>query len=139
MTKLVKQSRRQASEKALTGRCPRPLAEPPWDLRRLVGLGPQVREGLGESASALRSVEHESCGLVLHNPRYVGAFTYGRRRQRRGPDGRTRHTLQPREAWTSLIPDAHPGYISWDTFEQNQRRLAESAQAHGTGRASPRT
>src|SRR6266487_1242215 len=75
---------------------------------------------------------------VLHNPRYAGAFAYGRRHQRRGPDGRTRHTLQPRESWTALIPGAHPGYISWDTYEDNLRRLAESAQSRGTDRrASP--
>jgi hypothetical protein len=75
---------------------------------------------------------------VLHNPRYAGAFAYGRRRQRRAPDGRTHSAVQPREAWTSLIPGAHPGYISWETFEDNLRRLAECAQAHGTERrASP--
>ena len=71
---------------------------------------------------------------VLHNPRYAGAFVYGRRRQRRGPDGRTRHALQPREAWTVLIPDAHPGYISWDRYEDNLRRLAECAQSRGEDR-----
>ena len=46
--------------------------------------------------------------------------------------------MQPREAWTALIPDAHPGYISWQTYEDNQRRLAEAAQARGEDRrASP--
>jgi hypothetical protein len=46
--------------------------------------------------------------------------------------------LQPRDAWTALIPDAHAGYISWDTYEDNLRRLAEAAQARGEDRrASP--
>ena len=42
----------------------------------------------------------------------------------------------PREEWTALIPDAHPGYITWDTFELNQKLLAANAQAHGAERAA---
>jgi hypothetical protein len=83
-------------------------------------------------------LRHHRVLQVLHNPRYAGAFVYGRRRQRRGPDGRLRHALQPREAWTVLIPDAHPAYISWVRYEDNLRRLAECAQSHGEDRrASP--
>jgi hypothetical protein len=40
----------------------------------------------------------------------------------------------PREQWFALIPDAHTGYISWDEYESNQRRLHESAKAIGTDR-----
>ena len=36
----------------------------------------------------------------------------------------------PREQWTALIHDAHPGYISWETFEANQQALALNAAAH---------
>ena len=49
----------------------------------------------------------------------------------------------PREEWLFLIRDVHPGYISWDRFEANQKRLAENilalqhaqvgASARGTG------
>lgn len=35
-----------------------------------------------------------------------------------------------------LIPDAHAGYISWDNYEDNLRRLAESAQSRGEDRRS---
>jgi Recombinase zinc beta ribbon domain/Recombinase len=83
-------------------------------------------------------LRHHRVLEVLHNPRYAGAFAYGRRRQRRGPDGRTRHALRPREEWTVLILNAHPGYITWDAYEDNLRRLAECAQSHGADRrASP--
>jgi hypothetical protein len=37
-----------------------------------------------------------------------------------------------------LILGAHVGYVSWDDFEENLRRLAECAQALGADRrASP--
>src|SRR5664280_1390974 len=91
----------------------------------------RVQTGSNKGALAWLPLRHHRVLQVLHNPRYAGAFTYGRRRQRRGLDGRTRYALQPREAWTALIPDAHPGYISWQTYEDNQRRLAEAAQARG--------
>ncbi len=98
----------------------------------------RVRPGPNKGTLAWLPLAHHRVLQILHNPRYAGAFAYGRRHQRRGPDGRTRHTLQPRESWTALIPGAHPGYISWDTYEDNLRRLAESAQSRGTDRrASP--
>ena len=34
----------------------------------------------------------------------------------------------------TLIPDAHPGYITWEEYERNQQRLHESAQAIGADR-----
>src|SRR3984893_2212886 len=98
----------------------------------------RVQTGVNKGTLAWLPLRTHRVLQVLHNPRYAGAFTYGRRRQRRAPDGPTRHMLQPRDAWTALIPDAHAGYISWDTYEDNLRRLAEAAQARGEDRrASP--
>jgi DNA invertase Pin-like site-specific DNA recombinase len=72
---------------------------------------------------------------VLHNPRYAGAFFFGRTRTRLGPNGKAHCLLQKdRKDWVALIPGAHPGYISWDEFEDNQRQLLECAQAHGRDR-----
>ena len=42
----------------------------------------------------------------------------------------------PREQWIALIRDAHPGYISWDQYETNQRLLLANATAHGADRAA---
>ena len=33
-----------------------------------------------------------------------------------------------------MIKNAHPGYISWETYEENLKRLAQNAQAHGLDR-----
>jgi DNA invertase Pin-like site-specific DNA recombinase len=71
---------------------------------------------------------------ILHNPRYAGAFVYGRSRMRKTIDGKSRIRRLPREEWNVLIPGMHPGYISWKEYERNQNRLRESAQAQGTDR-----
>ncbi len=42
----------------------------------------------------------------------------------------------PREQWIALMPDAHPGYISWDTYETNQKLLLANATAHREDRAA---
>ena len=73
---------------------------------------------------------------TLHNPRYAGAFAYGRHRTQRRPDGTSTTLIVPREQWTALIRDAHPGYISFETYETNQRLLAANAQAHGAERTA---
>src|SRR6266498_1113868 len=83
-------------------------------------------------------LQHSRVLQVLHNPRYAGAFFYGRHTHRIGPGGKPTIHLLPREQWTVLITDAHPGYLSFAEFEANQARLAELAAARGTDRrASP--
>ena len=74
---------------------------------------------------------------VLHNPRYAGAFTYGRHREQPRP-GRKRGSsiTVPRQEWISFIPGAHPGYITLDQWEANIARLAANAAAHGRDRAA---
>ena len=73
---------------------------------------------------------------TLHNPRYVGAFAYGRRREAIAANGKKTLEALPREQWTALIPGAHPGYITWEQYETNQQTLLGNAAAHGTERAA---
>ncbi|EQD54495.1 transposase, partial [mine drainage metagenome] len=96
----------------------------------------RIQTGPNKGTLAWLPLVHSRTLQVLHNPRYAGAFVYGRHRQRRGPDGRTHQHLQPRDAWIVLIPDAHPDavYISWQQYEDNLRRLAECAQTRGEDR-----
>jgi len=96
----------------------------------------RVRTGERKGELAWMPLRHWRVLRTLHNPRYAGAFVYGRRRQRTTPEGKTTFEELPREQWTALIPDVHPGYVSWEQFELNQRLLAENAQAHGTERAA---
>jgi len=71
---------------------------------------------------------------MLRNPRYAGAYVYGRRQRRSSPGGSHSPRPLPRAEWHAFIPDAHPGYISWAEYEDNLRRLRENARAHGTER-----
>src|SRR5207249_4744054 len=52
------------------------------------------------------------------------------------PDGKTTVQQLPREQWTALIVDAHPGYLTFEQFEINQRLLHANARAHGAERAA---
>jgi hypothetical protein len=69
---------------------------------------------------------------VLNNPRYAGAFFYGRTRGRRRPEGGRPISSKavPQEQWHALIREAHPGYISWNTYESNLGKLEENCRAH---------
>jgi DNA invertase Pin-like site-specific DNA recombinase len=77
---------------------------------------------------------------LLHNPRYAGAFSYGRRHCRKQPHGRPRTTQVPRDQWHALLLDVHPGYLSWEEYERIQQQLRASALAFGLERrhAPPR-
>ncbi|MEV0938170.1 recombinase family protein [Streptomyces phaeochromogenes] len=98
----------------------------------------RIRNGPNKGELTWGILQHHRVLQVLHNPRYAGAFFFGRRHQRRGPGGKTTSRVLPREEWTVLITDSHPGYLTWAEFEANQARLAELAAAHGTDRkASP--
>jgi DNA invertase Pin-like site-specific DNA recombinase len=96
----------------------------------------RVRFGPHKGELAWMPLKHWRVLRTLHNPRYAGAFVYGRRRERKGLNGKATYETLPRDQWTALIPDAHPGYITWDRFENNQTMLAANAQAHGTERSA---
>ena len=76
---------------------------------------------------------HSRTLQVLHNPRYAGAFVYGRTRSRHKPDGGQTYSKRPQDQWI-LIPGIHAGYISWEQYEQNQRQLHTNAHQFGQDR-----
>ncbi|MBV8192226.1 MAG: recombinase family protein [Alphaproteobacteria bacterium] len=69
---------------------------------------------------------------VLANPVYAGAYAYGRTRREIVLDaagGRKKRLRRlPRAEWQVLIPDHHPGFINWQTYEANQERLAHNTR-----------
>ncbi len=93
----------------------------------------RLKKGPNKGDLVWAELPHSRALHLLHNPRYAGAFVYGRSRTRLNPDGRTSYTKLPREQWM-LIKNAHPGYISWQQYEENLRRLRENAQAIGADR-----
>lgn len=78
---------------------------------------------------------------VLTNPVYAGAYAYGKTRLETTLDAsgarrkRIRHL--PRSEWQVLIPEHHPGFIDWQTYEANQARIAQNTRPgpHKTGGA----
>ena len=69
---------------------------------------------------------------VLSNAAYAGAYTYGKTRQERYLDaaGRVRQRIRhlPRSEWGVLIPDHHPGYITWESYLANQERIGANTR-----------
>jgi DNA invertase Pin-like site-specific DNA recombinase len=78
-----------------------------------------------------KSPAYHNVMQILHNPLYAGAYAFGRRAQRTHiVDGRARKVsgfAKPRDEWNVLLRDNHPGYISWQEFEDNQKLLLENA------------
>jgi DNA invertase Pin-like site-specific DNA recombinase/predicted DNA-binding transcriptional regulator AlpA/uncharacterized protein YndB with AHSA1/START domain len=69
---------------------------------------------------------------VLTNPVYAGAYAYGKSRRETmlnasGVRGKRVRKL-PRSEWQVLIPDHHPGFIDWRTYEANQDRIAQNTR-----------
>ena len=82
-------------------------------------------------------LERDRVLAILHNPRYAGAYVYGRTRQRKlRLAGQARYRRLPRDEWKVFLPDAHPGYITWTQFEANQEALRACAQSFGADRRS---
>lgn len=91
----------------------------------------RIRKGVNKGELHWVEAAHSRILQVLHNPRYAGAFVYGRIRTRLLPDGKHSTTKVPQSDWQFVIPGVHGGYITWEQFEANQRRLAENALGFG--------
>ena len=93
----------------------------------------RLKQGPHKGDLLWMELSHSRALQTLHNPRYAGAFAYGRHRTRKTADGKGTCVMLPRDQWILLV-DAHPGYISWEEYEANQRRLLENAQSQGQNR-----
>lgn len=94
----------------------------------------RIRTGARKGEIVWAPLEHWRALQFLHNPRYAGAFFFGRFRSRKLADGKSKVETLPREQWLTLLPGAHEGYISWEEYETNQRLLREQSQAQGQDR-----
>ena len=95
----------------------------------------RISRGVRAGEIVFSSLEHSRVLNILHNPRYAGAFVYGRTRQRKvSIEGKVRYRKLPRDEWKVLIPNAHPGYITWEEYEANQTKLLANANGYGPDR-----
>lgn len=90
--------------------------------------GPAPHEVVWRDASSARVLG------ILHNPAYAGAYVYGRRRLETGRIRQGAHRPKsskvPIEDWEVCLQAAHPGYIGWEEFMENQRRLANNVNRY---------
>ena len=101
-----------------------------WQFPRLIrGRGGPAEVGWGD-------LEHNRVTRILRNPRYAGAFFYGRTRFQKKLEGGGRSRDLPRQEWHTLILDVHPGYITWRDYEENLRRLQQNARSRGVEKRS---
>lgn len=89
-----------------------------------------------------RQPSYDAIYALLTNPLYAGVYCYGRKETRVDPVRQTTRTYKrPRDQWVAFLPDNHPGYITLDEFEENQRILANNAyrfpQSQGAARRGP--
>jgi DNA invertase Pin-like site-specific DNA recombinase len=92
----------------------------------------RILRGIGKGEVLWGELDHSRVLEILHNPRYAGAFVYGRRRGSYNADLRPVLLQVKRENWQVLIREAHPGYISWDEFERNELTLQRNAVGFST-------
>lgn len=98
---------------------------------------PPVRGPHSKSPVTWRELDVSTVVRILQNPRYAGIYCYGRTHREKAPQGHSVCHKRAAQDWHAWIPDAHVGYISQQEFEENNRRLAQNAQAIGADRRSP--
>ncbi len=91
---------------------------------------------LHNSDTVFRPLTASTAVRVLNNPRYAGAYTYGRRQFRRTIDGKKTVRARGNDDWLACIPDAHPGYISWEQHQENLKILKANGHGYDVARAS---
>jgi DNA invertase Pin-like site-specific DNA recombinase len=91
---------------------------------------------LHNSETVFRPLTASTAVRVLNNPRYAGAYGYGRRQFRRTIDGKKTVRARDNDDWLACIPDAHPGYISWEQHQENLKILKANGHGYDTARAS---
>jgi DNA invertase Pin-like site-specific DNA recombinase len=86
-------------------------------------------EGIRWVAPTYTALHH-----MLTNPVYAGAYVYGRTRSERyvATDGTIQQRIRrlPRADWGVLLPNHHPGFIDWETYEAHQARIDSNVHPH---------
>ena len=98
----------------------------------------RLRSGSRKGEVIWTPLAHSRVLQILHNPRYAGAYMFGRTRSRRLPGGALTYRTVPLAEVDVLLRDQHDAYISWERFEANQQRLTDNSTSGGGDRRPPR-
>jgi len=93
----------------------------------------RLRSGAHKDELVWAELLHCRARQIIHNPRYAGAFVFGRTKHRRLPSGKYSSRQVPSEEWI-LMRDVHPGYITWEQYLSNLQRVKSNALAWSTER-----
>lgn len=91
----------------------------------------------GNAQIVYRQLTTSTAIRMLHNPRYAGAYAYGRRKYRKTVQGSSVSSIRDHNDWLACIPDSHPGYINWEQYQENLNILQSNGQGYETARKSP--
>jgi DNA invertase Pin-like site-specific DNA recombinase len=94
----------------------------------------RVRGGPNRGQLVWGPLIHTNALQILRNPRYAGAFVFGRTRACRRAHGQPGYRPLPQDQWHTLLPGVHPGYITWEQYQEHLRTLRACAQARGRER-----
>jgi DNA invertase Pin-like site-specific DNA recombinase len=97
----------------------------------------RLRSHGGHTEVIFRPLTASAALRTLHNPRYAGAYAYGRRSYRRTAEGKRINRKRDLSDWLACIPEAHPGYITWDRYQENLRLLESNGRGYEVARKSP--
>jgi DNA invertase Pin-like site-specific DNA recombinase len=89
----------------------------------------RARGGANRGEVLWGSLGHTNVLHLLHNPRYAGAYVFGRCRVYRTGHGKTAARVLPQDEWSVLLPGAMPAYISWEEYQANRRLLRQNARS----------
>lgn len=74
---------------------------------------------------------------ILRNPAYAGTYVYGRRMtdpvKRKAHQPRSGSVERPLEAWSVVLHDHYPAYISWQQFLDHQAQLKRNRSHYKSG------
>ena len=93
----------------------------------------RLRSGAHKGELVWAELLHCRARQIIHNPRYAGAFVFGRTKHRRLPSGKYSSRQVPSEEWI-LLRDMHPGYVTWEEYLSNLQRVKGNALAWSTER-----
>ncbi len=93
-----------------------------------------VRGQINKGKIVWGALTHTRTLHTLHNPRYAGVFVYGRSKMYKKANGRTGIKPLPIDQWHTVIPEAHPGYITWEQYLENLKTLRACSHAYGKDR-----
>jgi DNA invertase Pin-like site-specific DNA recombinase len=99
------------------------------------------RDGLRRGQYDWRPLTTTRVNFILHAPTYTGTYVFGRskviktmvRKEGEAPRMVKRQVKLPREDWQIVLHDAHPAYITWDEFVENEERLSKNRNTPSRG------